>query len=496
MLQSTFLHIALEELFINKGEVNLPVKKSYMSQESWVQHDSIRNNILFGEKFKLDKYEKVLWACCLDKDLQNWMYGDKTLVGEKGLMLSGGQKARVSLARAIYREADIYLLDDPLSALDKTVAKQIMDRCILGYLKDKITILATHQVHFLRSADLILRLEDGHIIEVSKSSVSSLETDNKENSNLKIEEEENFILDEDMKEGALGWTTYKDYFKSGSLLILGIYLIMFAISFGMKMWFDTIVSDFLSKELDLTIIWGLLSIFGIMIITELSRQMLFNINTAKCSINLHNEMFRKVMSVAPRFFDINPKGRILNRFSRDLGFIDSTLSSQLEFLILYPGGILVTFSMAIYNVFYLIFPFGIVLIGLLLTVKWISKKSSELKRYEAISRSPIYDLIDDALDGLLTIRTFGKQNNFMEKFYKKSDIHSQTTYATYGFLFFGIHSYYVWTATLQLITNIVCVSFSKTLDPSLTSVILSYVNTLIFPLMYAFRVYCDFDNQV
>lgn len=102
-------------------------------------------------------------VCALERDIQNWEHGDDTLVGEKGLSLSGGQKARINLARAIYREADLYLLDDPLSAVDSHVGKHLFQKCIRGYLKDKAVILVTHQLHFLREADNMIVLKKGEV---------------------------------------------------------------------------------------------------------------------------------------------------------------------------------------------------------------------------------------------------------------------------------------------------------------------------------------------
>jgi ATP-binding cassette subfamily C (CFTR/MRP) protein 4 len=109
------------------------------------------------------KYQQVIKVCALERDFSLFPYGDRTIVGERGVMLSGGQKARINLARAIYKEADIYLLDDPLSAVDAHVGKQLFDNCISGYLKNKCTVLVTHQIQYLSNVDRIYLLEEGKV---------------------------------------------------------------------------------------------------------------------------------------------------------------------------------------------------------------------------------------------------------------------------------------------------------------------------------------------
>ncbi|CAG2119003.1 unnamed protein product, partial [Medioppia subpectinata] len=135
-------------------------------QESWAFIASVRQNILFGSQYNEEKYNRVVKACALDRDFKLFPYGDQTLVGERGVSLSGGQKARISLARALYHSADIYLLDDPLSAVDTHVAKHLFQKCCVEYLKNKTRILVTHQIQFLKDAHQILVLNDGECVAI------------------------------------------------------------------------------------------------------------------------------------------------------------------------------------------------------------------------------------------------------------------------------------------------------------------------------------------
>ena len=130
-------------------------------QEPWVFSDTIRENITFGAKFDPVWFGRVVEACCLEDDIKNFVKGDGTVVGERGMTLSGGQKARISLARAVYADKDIYLLDDSLSAVDSIVAERLYSKCVRGILKDKIVILVTHQLQFVHNSNHVLMLDKG-----------------------------------------------------------------------------------------------------------------------------------------------------------------------------------------------------------------------------------------------------------------------------------------------------------------------------------------------
>ncbi|KAJ3072986.1 hypothetical protein HDU98_002468 [Podochytrium sp. JEL0797] len=137
----------------------------YSPQAAWLQNQSLRNNILFGASFDEKRYNQVIQCCSLAKDLELLSHGDMSEIGEKGVTLSGGQAARVNLARAVYSDAEILLLDDPLAAVDSHVGRHILEECILGFCRDKTVILVTHQLHIAHHADQIVVLANGSISE-------------------------------------------------------------------------------------------------------------------------------------------------------------------------------------------------------------------------------------------------------------------------------------------------------------------------------------------
>lgn len=164
--KSSLMQLLLGELPIQSGTVSIQGSLSYASQKAWLFTGTVRNNILFGQIYDKRRYNEVVKCCALSTDFEQLPNGDKTIVGERGASLSGGQRARISLARAVYKTASIYLLDDPLSAVDAHVGKHLFEEVIgpKGRLAQNATrILITHQVHFLKEADLIVIIENGRV---------------------------------------------------------------------------------------------------------------------------------------------------------------------------------------------------------------------------------------------------------------------------------------------------------------------------------------------
>ena len=167
--KTSLLMAILGELPVTSGQLSCTGKIAYVSQLPWVFSGTLRENILFGRNFDEQKYQMIIHVCDLETDINCFPKGDLTEIGQRGVILSGGQRARVSLARAVYSDADIYLLDDPLSAVDAKVGKLLFENCIKGFLGDRIRILATHQVQFLKQTDYFLVLENGSVARECKN---------------------------------------------------------------------------------------------------------------------------------------------------------------------------------------------------------------------------------------------------------------------------------------------------------------------------------------
>ncbi|KAH0808222.1 hypothetical protein GEV33_014569 [Tenebrio molitor] len=247
--KSTLLQVILKEIEPTKGFVDVEGAVSYAVQEAWIFSASVRQNILFGQEMDQDKYQKVIRVCALGDDLSLFPHGDQTLVGERGVMLSGGQKARISLARAVYRDADIYLLDDPLSAVDAHVAEHIFNECILNYLKSKSVVLVTHQIKYLSKVNQVYFIENGKL--------TAGETLNKANKYAKDNNTETIALKKydavsEVKEHRSSEATspnpYKKYCFAGHWLMCLFILLMF----GFAQFISSSTDFFVAFWIDLT----------------------------------------------------------------------------------------------------------------------------------------------------------------------------------------------------------------------------------------------------
>jgi ATP-binding cassette, subfamily C (CFTR/MRP), member 4 len=161
--KTSLLEAVLGELELDQGTVEINGSISYASQDPWLFEGTIRKNIVFIEPFNAARYKEVVKVCALQRDFELLPHGDRTIVGERGVSLSGGQRARINLARAIYKQSDIYLLDDPLSAVDTHVGKYIFEQCITGFLRNKACILVTHQLQYLKDVEHIVLMNFGSI---------------------------------------------------------------------------------------------------------------------------------------------------------------------------------------------------------------------------------------------------------------------------------------------------------------------------------------------
>lgn len=331
--KTTLLYTILKDFNIAKGKIDIEGTVSYASQEPWIFSASVRQNILFGQEFNPGKYSEVVRVCALEYDLTQLPYGDNTLVGERGAMLSGGQKARINLARAVYKNADIYLLDDPLSAVDTHVARHIFDECIMKYLKEKCVILVTHQVQYLKSTSKIYQLENGRIDKVGSFKEMGLEgkSFDKKNETTSVilkEYQTQLVVKEDRGSGSAA-KVYRDYFITATSLpvTLSIFL-LFAINTLIGYLIDIFLTFWVNSKLEFNTttklyfyaILVILLIFGTHLATWFFVK--YTINISKY---LHDVFYKGVISSPIKFFNDNCSGRILNRYSTDLGAPDEVI---------------------------------------------------------------------------------------------------------------------------------------------------------------------------
>ena len=238
--KSSLLLAILGELSVFKGILERKGKMAFVGQSPWVFSGTLRDNITFHRPFDATKFQTIVEACALTKDIEQFPDGDLTTIGERGVVLSGGQKARVSMARALYSDADIYLLDDPLSSVDALVGRHIFEKYICNALRERLCIFVTHQPCYLKHADHIVVMSEGSIscqgsykeiadmkngipglekiFEEEKNSHNSASRDlhRQEKCEFEISEETSLTIpQEDRNFGVVSYRTYWRYFRAG-----------------------------------------------------------------------------------------------------------------------------------------------------------------------------------------------------------------------------------------------------------------------------------------
>lgn len=456
--KSTLLNAILGEVKRVSGEIHVNGSIAYSLQHPWIQNGSLRKNVIFGREFDQKKFDLAIHATALDKDLEWLPAGENTLLGEKGVQISGGQKARVSCARVVYEKPDIAILDDPLSAVDVHVGAHLFEECIKKSLAGSTVILVTHQLSHVRDVDHVILMNDGEISEqgsynelmekngeLARLMKSYVGDENKKNEKAEVKEKENKagtinnqpvkqgrMLEEERASGSVSFDVYINYLKAlgGVLVVMGV-LILSLLTQGSRIGSDLWLVSWSNDEfnLDYSQYSGIYFSFGIstgILTVVIGIYMAFAIE--KASKNFHESAIKGVFGTPIAFFDTTPLGRIVNRFSRDTDTMDSKLPTTLQwFLNTFFGliGTLVLMSIASPFLLVAIVPLGIIYY---FVMTLYLRTSRELKRLEAISRSPVYAHFGESLTGLSTIRAYDSQRRFILECDEYIDDNNQAYY--------------------------------------------------------------------
>lgn len=451
--------------------------------QAWIMNASVRDNILFGKPFDQERYDTVINAVSLISDFKLMPAGDQTEIGERGVNLSGGQKQRISIARALYSDRDVYILDDPLSAVDAHVGKHIFREAIKGVLKNKIVLLITNNLGFLPEADEIVYLAEGKV--VAQGSFKKLL---KTNEKFKALMDEHGIFaskkteekgaaqkdtddavhdkaasqyeDEDKEEGSVSARIYAYYLKQAGWINFAIVVFTLALqaasTVAMQWWLQYWPEDYIErkqkglKDLGTNYYIGIYSalnfvgvIFTVVTFSFgtscsaatphppafLIRFMIAIQLVFRSARRMHRAVTKRTLRAPISFFDTTPMGRIIARFSTDISIIDTQVlgsiwqALQALFTVL---GAIASVALGTYWILIAVPPFAVIY----WFVQYRYRKTSiAVQRLEALTRAPLFSHFSETLSGINTIRAYKKQSEFLEENKRRLDLHNSVYYA-------------------------------------------------------------------
>ncbi|XP_061394495.1 multidrug resistance-associated protein 1 isoform X18 [Musca vetustissima] len=508
--KSSVVQAYLGEMEKISGSVNTVGSIAYVPQQAWIQNSTLRDNILFGKPYDRKRYNRVIDACALRPDIQMLSAGDQTEIGEKGINLSGGQKQRISMARAVYSDADLYFLDDPLSAVDSHVGKHIFEQVIgpKGLLGKKTRVLVTHGITFLPQTDNIYVMKMGEISEsgtyqellIKKGDFSdfllqhlqeggeevedldvikqqlegNLQSDELKNqfrkaitlakqeslsdsvsvrsfesgtssirrrkrmdsqtsvttvaSKKDLEDQGKLIETEKSQTGGVEFAVYKHYMKSvGIFLSLATLILNFvfqAFQIGSNLWLTKWSNDKdVANDTGLRDMYlGVYGAFGFgQGFCNFFASLTLWIATLRASYRIFHNLYTHLMHCSSEFYDITPKGRILDRCSNDINTLDMIIPMNIRMFISTSSQVLAT--IVVISMSTPIFLAVIVPIAFLyyFAQRFYVATSRQLMRLESVSRSPIYSHFGETVTGVSTIRAYAVQDRFIDESDNKVD---------------------------------------------------------------------------
>jgi ABC-type multidrug transport system fused ATPase/permease subunit len=454
-------------------------------------------------------------------------HGDETEIGERGINISGGQKQRLNIARAIYFDADVVLMDDPLSAVDAHVGRHIFDNAILGLLKDKCRILATHQLWVLRRCDRIIWMENGNIqaidtferlMQENAAFRTLMETTDSEKKDPEDEAQKQ-VLDagvgdaekdkKNKKQAALmqqeeravssvPWSVYGAYIRaSGTLLNAPLALFLLVFTQGTNIMTSLWLSYWTSDKFGLTT-GTYIGVFAALGFFQAFMMFVFSVTLTilgtQASKIMLKQAVNRVLRAPMSFFDTTPLGRITNRFSRDVDVMDNNLTDALRMYLFTV--VMITSICGLIIAFFHYFAVALVPLYLLfiLSAGYYRASAREVKRYESVQRSHVFAKFSEGLSGVASIRAYGLRDHFIQELRKSIDEMNAAYYLTFANQrWLSIRLDTIGNA-LVFTVGILVVTSRFSVNPSIGGLVLSYILAIVQMLQFSVRQLAEVEN--
>ncbi|XP_044435180.1 ABC transporter C family member 10 isoform X2 [Triticum aestivum] len=534
--KSTLLAAVLREVPKTEGMIQVCGKIAYISQNAWIQSGTVRDNILFGSSMDEERYHNTLMRCSLVKDLEMLPYGDCTQIGERGVNLSGGHKQRVQLARALYQNADIYLLDDPFSAVDAHTATSLFNEYVMSALSEKTVLLVTHQVDFLPIFDSILFMSHGEVIrsapyqdlladceefkdlvsahkdtigvsDVSNNittrrskEVSVKETDGIHAESVKPSPADQLIKKEERETGDAGVKPYMLYLRQNKgLLYFSLSMIshtFFVAGQILQNWWmaANVQNPHVSalKLISMYIIIGVCTMFFL-----LSRYLLVVVLGIQTSRSLFSQLLNSLFHAPMSFFDSTPLGRVLSRVSSDLSIID--LDFPFAFA-LSLGGSLIAYSnlgvlvVITWQVLFIAVPMIVLAIWL---QRYYLASAKELMRINGTTKSALANHLGESISGAITIRAFEEEDRFFATNLDLVDRNASPYFYNFAATEWLIQRLEIMSAAVLSFSAFVMALLPQgTFSPGFVGMALSYGLSLNIMFVASIQFQCNLGNQI
>ena len=448
--------------------------------------------------------------------------GDQTEIGERGITISGGQKQRLNIARAIYFDSDIVLMDDPLSAVDAHVGRHIFDNAILGLLKNKTRILATHQLWVLNRCDRIVWMEGGKIqaidtfdklmaehkgfqVLMETTAVTKEEDEDKDAKKeekpevkKKAKKAPGLMQQEERAVASVPWSVYEAYIKaSGSIfnapLVIGLLILSQGANIMTSLWLSYWTSNKYNLSTGQYI--GVYAALGALqaLLVFLFSFMLTILGTNASKVMLR-EAITRVLRAPMSFFDTTPLGRITNRFSRDVDVMDNNLTDAIRMYFFTIVMITSIFALIIAYFHYFAIALGPLYVLFFLAAAYYRSSAREVKRFESVLRSNVFAKFSEGLNGVASIRAYGLKNRFIEELREHIDVMNGAYFITFSnqrWLSVRLDSI---GNALVFVTAILVVTSRFSVNPSIGGLVLSYILGIVQMLQFGVRQLAEVEN--
>ena len=528
--KSSLLAALAGDMRKTSGEIRMGANRAFCPQYAWIQNATVKENVLFGKEMDQHWYNTVIDACALRPDLDMLPAGDLTEIGERGITISGGQKQRLNIARAIYFDSDIVLMDDPLSAVDAHVGRHIFDKAICGLLKDKCRILATHQLHVLNRCDRIIWLQNGHIEtidtfdnlmkcnegfrkmmattaqeeqveEKEKIDEDEVEDEKKDAKKIKRTKKAAVLMQQEERAvKSVSWGVYIAYIRaSGSILfgpmVLTLLILSQCANIATSLWLSYWTSNrFGFSEGQYIGVYAGLGVTQAMLMFAFSVSLSI-LGTTSSRIMLNRAMTR-VLRAPMSFFDTTPLGRITNRFSKDVDIMDNNLTDAIRMYFLTMAMIVAVFTLIIVFFHYFAIALGPLLLMFLFSASYYRSSAREMKRHESVLRSVVFARFSEAVSGTASIRAYGLQEHFVRGIREAIDQMNSAYYLTFSnqrWLSVRLDSI---GNALVFTTGILVVTSRFNISPSIAGLVLSYILSIVQMIQFTVRQLAEVENAM